>query len=274
MRSIRLTILVSSLLLTLSGCASQTDLVNLQRDTEEFKNRLLKTEQELSGVRSSTRDDVDKTIKSSQKDIDDVRKSTAELQASLEGVRVDMQVLSGKLDDAGVAAKKPADDLALLKEDIERRFTALDDKFTRLAKDMDELKKTQAEAKKEPEKPEALYQGGLDLLKKGETAKAREQLQKFLELYPKNDLAANAHYWIGETWYQEKKYEQAILEFQDVIKNYPDKEKVAAALLKQGLAFHEIKDDKSARYVLRKLAEDYAGTEEGKLAKEKLKQLK
>jgi TolA-binding protein len=61
-----------------------------------------------------------------------------------------------------------------------------------------------------------------------------------------HDLAANAFYWIGETHYSEKSYDQAILAFEKVIKNYPGKEKAPAAMLKQAMAFKALGDGKSA----------------------------
>jgi tol-pal system protein YbgF len=99
-------------------------------------------------------------------------------------------------------------------------------------------------------------------------------LTKFIGLYPNHELAANAHYWLGETYYTEKTYDQAVLEFEKVIKNYPGKEKVPAAMLKQAMAFKGLGDVTSARYVLNKLLESYPHSEEAGLAKVKLKELK
>jgi tol-pal system protein YbgF len=87
-------------------------------------------------------------------------------------------------------------------------------------------------------------------------------------------LAANAHYWLGETYYNEKNYESAILSYQDVIKNYPGKEKVVAAMLKQAMAFNASKDATSAKFVLKKLVEGFPKSEEAKKAKELLKEIK
>ena len=69
----------------------------------------------------------------------------------------------------------------------------------------------------------------------------------------------------------EKKYEQAILAFQDVIKKYPNTGKVPAAMLKQGMSFFAIGDDKSAKYVLKKLTTDYPLSDEATTAAAKLK---
>ena len=57
------------------------------------------------------------------------------------------------------------------------------------------------------------------------------------------------------------------------IKNYPDKEKVASAMLKQGMAFINLKDAKSAKYILKELIKQYPASEEAKRAKDQLKGL-
>jgi tol-pal system protein YbgF len=125
-----------------------------------------------------------------------------------------------------------------------------------------------------PAAPDSLYLKGLDSLKAGDVGAAREQFSKFLEQNPKHELAANAHYWIAETHYSEKNYESAILSYQEVIKNYPGKDKVLAAMLKQAMAFNEIKDEKSARFVLKKLIEGFPKSEEAKKAKVMLQEIK
>ncbi len=277
--------------LTLAGCASKGDLNVVQSDVDEIKGRSFRLEKELAGIRSYVKDELAKQTKDvqteaaklrtgttdqlqgTQKDIDDLRKGTADLQANLDNLKVDMRSLSGKMDDLSLQVKKPGDDLALLREDLERRLTAIDERLKKLEKAGEEAEK-KGGGKDEVQSPEAIYQQGLSALKGGNPQQARELLSRFVSAYPKHELTANAQYWIGETYYSEKNYEQAILEFQQLIKNYPTKEKVPAALLKQGMAFKELGDKKSARYVYNKLVDDYPGSAEAKLAKERLKELK
>lgn len=263
-------------LLVLSGCASQTDMTNLQRDVDEVKSRLLQVDRDLTGVRSSTREDLDKSLKTYQKDIETLRRGTADIQATIESTKVDTQVLTGKLEDVALLAKKPADEVALLREDLDRRLKAVEERMIKLEKGFEEFQKknTEARGKELEQTPDALYQKALDTFRAGEPAKSREMFNRFLELYPQHDLAANAHYWLGETFYAEKKFDQAILEFQQLIKDYPKKEKVPAAMLKQAMAFRELGDAKSSRYVLKKLMEQYPSTEEAQRAKERLKEIK
>jgi tol-pal system protein YbgF len=259
------------LLIALAGCASKNDLEYLRSDFEELKTRLFQNEKEMGSLRSETREGLEKNLKDLQSDMDGMRKREADNQAALDGVKVDMQVLAGKLDDASLAAKKPIDDLSLLKDDTNRRFTALEGRVDKLEQYAEEQKKA---ALAKPENPDELYQKGLDTFKSGDAQKARELLTRFIERNPNHPMVANAHYWLGETYYSEKKYDQAILEFQEIIKNFPDKEKVPAAELKQGMAFKELGDRKSARYLFKKVIDDFPASDEAKIAKEKLKSLK
>jgi tol-pal system protein YbgF len=259
-------------LLALTGCASKSDLDYLRYDVEQMSTRFSKVEKDLGTLRSETKEGVEKNLKGMQADMENVRKGAADLQANLEAMKVDMQVVSGKLDDAALAAKKPAEELAMLRDDMERRFAAVEERLAKLEKGMEEQKKAAVAATEKS--PEALYQKGLETFKNGDPQKARESLAKFVELYPTHDLAANAHYWLGETYYSEKKYDQAILEFQEVIKNFPGKEKVPAALLKQAMAFNALGDVKSARYLYKKLVAEFPTADEAKAAKERLKELK
>ena len=269
-------------MLTFFGCASQAELDSVRRDTDEMKNRIFTIDKGLNEVRGEVKDGVEKSLAGYrqslealqsdmagyQKEMAAIRKGGADLQATLESARVDMQLLTGKVDDVRILAQKPADDVALLKEDLTRRLTALEERLAKMEKGLDEQQKKAAQVEKTPE---YLYQQGYEAMKGGDTVKARELFTNFLSLHPKHNLAANAHYWIGESYYSEKNFELAVLEFQEVIKNFPDKDKAPAAMLKQGMAFKELGDSKSATYILKKLVDDYPKSEEAKTAREKLK---
>lgn len=263
-------------LMIVAGCATRGDLTELQRDLEEMKSRTLKVEKEVGGVRSEAREGLESTLKNYQNDLEQVRKTAADLQATLDSSKVDLQVMGGKMEDLALQAKKPADDLALLREDLERRHAGIEKRLEKIEKSVDDFQKLAAELRdKEAEKtPDAIYQKGIDAYKAGDFAKSREQLSRFIELFPKHELTANAHYWLGETYYSEKTYDQAILEFEKVVKEFPAKPKAPAALLKQAMAFKELDDAKSARFVYKKLIENYPLADEVKVAKEKLKELK
>lgn len=247
------------------------------QDIEEMKSRLLLTEKSISAVKIQAKEIAEQSSGEALKSLEALRKGAADMQVNLDAMRVDVQVMNGKVDDLGLAAKKPFDDISLLKEDTSKSVLAMEEKIKKLDAEMERVNAKLAALSKPPEQPltpENSYKQAFDVFKSGETAKAREMFTKFTEQFPDNKLSANARYWIGETYYLEKNYEQAVLEFQRVIKEYPGKEKVPAAMLKQGLAFKELGDAKSARFIIKDLIDKFPKAEEIPAAKEILLKLK
>jgi len=275
MKTIRL--LMLAVTAGLAGCASQSALDSTRYDVDEIRTRVITLEKNLGGIRNESREGIDAIEKNLKSDVSDVRKLSADIQATIDSTKTEMQAMNGKLDDMGISLKKPAEDLSRYREDADKRIIALEDRILKLQSTLDEYTKKVGElakAKEVPPTPDSLYMKGLDTFKSGDMPAAREIFTRFLEQYPLHDLAANAHYWIGETHYSEKSYEPAILAFQDVIKNYPTKDKVPAAMLKQAMAFNAINDQKSAKYVLKKLGEVFPKSDEAIKAKELLKEIK
>ena len=134
-------------ILILAGCVSKGDFEVMQRDMDELKNRHVALEKDFNVLKTETKEGTDKTLAESQKEIQSLRKEIADLQATLEGAKVDMQVLAGKVDDAAQSAKKPAEDITMLKEDMDRRLTSLETRLANLEKG--------SETKQTPLTPEA-----------------------------------------------------------------------------------------------------------------------
>jgi len=97
--------------------------------------------------------------------------------------------------------------------------------------------------------------------------------QEVLAKFPASELADNSQYWIGESYYAQKDYKQALKEFAKVVENYPKGDKVPAALLKMGFCQQQLGDKPAARSTFKKLIESYPDTEEARLAKDKQKDL-
>jgi tol-pal system protein YbgF len=270
-------IIVAACIVGLAGCASQGALDSTRNDIDAVRTRLYSVEKNLGGIRNESKEGIGAIEKNVKTDVAEVRKLAADIQASIDSTKTDMQAMNGKLDDMSIALKKPTEDLARYREDADKRIIALEDRIIKFQSTLDELTKKvteMAQPKEAAPTPDSVYMKGLDTFKAGDMPAARDIFTKFLEQYPQHDLAANAHYWIGETHYSEKSYEPAILSFQEVIKNYPLKEKVPAAMLKQAMAFKAIDDTKSAKYVLKKLGEGFPKSEEAAKAKELLKEMK
>jgi len=270
-------ILCVPLLLLLSACATVGDMNIVRQDIDETKTRLTLAEKNIAAVKVDAREIAENSTREALKSLDLLRKGTADMQASLDSIRVDFQVMAGKVDDLGIAAKKPYDEISLLKDDTSKSVVAMEGRIAKLEADLTQANlKLAAIAKslEAPPTPENIYNQALVLFKSGETVKARDMFSKFIEQFPNDKLSVNARYWIGESFYREKNYEQAVLEFQRVITEYPGKEKVPAAMLKQGLAFKELGDTKSAKFIIKELIDKFPNAEETPAAKELLLKLK
>jgi tol-pal system protein YbgF len=127
-------------------------------------------------------------------------------------------------------------------------------------------------SKNEDEEQE-LYAVAKKMFDEGDKANARSRFEELIKKYPKSEYAGNARFWIADSYYSEKWFEKAILEYQKVLENYPNSNKVAASRLKQGYAFAELGEKANARLILNELLKKHPDSNEAKLAKEKLKSL-
>ena len=115
------------------------------------------------------------------------------------------------------------------------------------------------------------YDEAWKLLERKDYRAAISRFKEFIKKNPQSEYADNAQYWIGESHYALREFDQAILEFDVVRRKYPKGDKVPAALLKQGFAFAELGDKVDARLILQELTDRFPQSQEAAMAKQKLK---
>jgi len=98
--------------------------------------------------------------------------------------------------------------------------------------------------------------------------------QRFVKDFPSTSLTPNAYYWLGESYYQQKDYVRAMQAFEYVATEFPGNEKVPAALYKLGLAAAETGDLAKSKKNLKRVVEEFGTSDEAKLAKNKLAELR
>ena len=125
---------------------------------------------------------------------------------------------------------------------------------------------------KEPSEVQEDYRGAWQALNGQQYDKAIQQFRTFQRKNPASELADDAQYWIGESYFTRRDYNRAILEYNDVLK-YRKGDKVPAALLRQSQAFVEIGDKTDARLILQKLINDHPNSQQAKDARERLQNL-
>jgi tol-pal system protein YbgF len=118
-----------------------------------------------------------------------------------------------------------------------------------------------------------LYSNGLRDIQTGKYELARSEFLDYLKYYSATDLAANAQFYIGEIAYKQKKYQEAVSEYDKVISNYPKSFRIAPTLLHRGMALVELGQKTSGIRDLREVVRRFPGSEEDRYARGKLKEL-
>src|SRR5262249_52361523 len=88
-----------------------------------------------------------------------------------------------------------------------------------------------------------------------------------------SELADNAQYWIGEIFYAQKKLPEAAAEFEKVAIVNARGDKTASALYKRGLILLEIQKKDEAIAQFQMVVKDFPKTREADLAMQQLQQL-
>jgi tol-pal system protein YbgF len=101
------------------------------------------------------------------------------------------------------------------------------------------------------------FQEGMTLYKQKSLGPARDKFQQFLKDHPKGDKAIEVRYYLADSLLQDKKYDEAIVEFNKVVEGNPKSSFAPPALLKQAQAFKAQGKSKIANLVLEKLIADY-----------------
>ncbi|MGH7770867.1 MAG: tol-pal system protein YbgF [Candidatus Binatia bacterium] len=278
--------------LTVSACATPQQLEMIEREQKRLRAESASTAIESTAVR---------------REFETIRSSLADTRANLNQLQRDLNVLKEKMEEVryqmdGRISQSSREGSQRIKE-LEVRIAKIDDDLKAqgalLKVREEELRILQEAARpgqgskeapvsKGADAPTGIardkvageseavrkdYEEAMKLLDRKDYKTAIVRFRDFLKKFPKSDLADNAQYWIGESHYALKEFDQAILAFDEVERQYPNGDKVPAALLKQGFAFAELGDKVDARLILKKLIDRYPQSQEAVKAKQKLKTL-
>lgn len=257
------------------GCASSRDL---QVATQILDMKITTQEQELKAAQEEMQE-IRKTFKNWEETARVAQRSQADMGADMTVLQTEIQRLRGSVEEmrqalaSGKAGGMPPDAAAKL-EELGLRIQYMEN-FLGIGKPgapagAQEREAAATAASPEKQDMEKGYNEAYEAFKAGKYAESRNLFEKFLAVHGKSEYGDNAQFWIGETYFFEKDYERAILEYEKVIKNYPQGNKVPNALLKQGLSFIELGDKNSAKLLLQRVIDEYPNTSPARIARIKL----
>jgi len=293
-----MTIVLVGVLILVIGCATEEDLIMVQRNLSGKIVQLQERVDRLEDQDVAGQDDL-------KKEVEGLRNRQIEMYNTMEEVRTNTLDSTGKLESEVLrlkrqlaTGKKTSDSAEMetsireLKSNLEeiqanakeiqavdRDLKGMEQRLARVEQFLGMTKAVQAPApaaaKTTPEKsgPDKLYSTALNLYKKGQYDSAQNLFVRFVSMYPKDKNADNSQFWIGECLFKKKEYGKAILEYQKVVENYSKGNKVPDALLKQGMAFKHLGDKTSAKILFQKVRDKYPNSSQSKIAVKELDKL-
>ncbi|MDE3108736.1 MAG: tol-pal system protein YbgF [Acidobacteriota bacterium] len=124
-----------------------------------------------------------------------------------------------------------------------------------------------------PISADTLYRNALRDYTGGNYDLSRQEFSDYIRNFPRNDLASNAQFYLGEIAYAQGDYKGAVAAYETVLQNYPQSFKLGASLLKKGMAEVELGMKISARRDLRDVVKRFPGSDEARRAEAKLRQI-
>jgi tol-pal system protein YbgF len=246
-----------ALVLPLAGCATKGDVQMVQGEVS-----LLRAE---SARRDSTR----------AAQLADVIRLQQSIMDSLSGTRKALTQLKG---DLGTDLYNIQQQLVQLQELTGQSQQRLSELHTQL-----EARGAQINAPTTPgdtaqpqgapnASADQMYEASLTQLRRGSNSTARLGLREMLKNYPTSQHAADAVYFIGQSYASENP-DSAAAYYTQVVDSYPSSPRVSSALYNLGLLAERRKDTAKAREAYQRVVQKYPQSDEAALARDRLKAL-
>ena len=254
-------LLLAALLLSSACITTAQEGEEMRRDIAALKEQLSQ-EQALAKVEHDRLVNENKAKAQQLQDALDQlnrasRKSGADLAVDLEKAQNDVNSVHGQLE----VITHRLDVLEQQGVDREKKIQQVDALVTTHQKEVDKAE--------HPTDKASIYALGKRKLDEGQLGRARELFTQFLRDFHGDELAPNAQYWLAESYYSDRRYEDAQREFGKVTKEWKSSEKVPDALLKIGMSFQALGNCKNALLFYEGVISEHKSAPAAKVAREK-----
>ncbi|PCJ42387.1 MAG: tol-pal system protein YbgF [Alphaproteobacteria bacterium] len=192
----------------------------------------------------------------------------ADLEARIAQIETQLRQLTGRIEESNYQAGQLKQQMAVMARDYEFRLAELEKGGGQTAQHPVVTPQTAPATVAADILPAGTekqqYSYAQKLVTKGQYAKAEVALGEFLKRYPKANLAGNAQYWRGQTYYVRKMYTKATRAFLEGYNNYPKSQKAPAFLLKIGMSLNAMGEKNDACDAYRELASRFPDSMESK----------
>ncbi|HXI14590.1 MAG TPA: tol-pal system protein YbgF [Thermoanaerobaculia bacterium] len=258
--------------LLLSACVSSSDLQKLSNQISDVQDDVAALKRE-----ASSKDEVEKVNSRLAQQTTTILKSAADVTVKIDQMDEKLQNTQGSIEQSNYRIDKIVQQLTGVQRDVDelKMIRAAQQQATTGQPMADEVTVQAPPAPASPagQDPLQTYQGAFRDYQRGNYDLAIAGFSDYLKSNPNTDLSDNALYWIGESLFSQKKYREAIEQFDSVITRFPKSAKVSGALLKKGLSYIETGQKAQGIVQLQYVVHEHSTTQEASLARQKLKSL-
>jgi tol-pal system protein YbgF len=123
----------------------------------------------------------------------------------------------------------------------------------------------------DPANEEAAYGVAFEALKQKDYVESARLFKSFIDTYPQAQLAPNAWYWLGESYYVTQNYEIAQKSFEGLLSQFPDSNKVPDGMLKLGYCQAQLGQKDRARNSFNEVLRLYPMSDAARFAQSQLR---
>jgi tol-pal system protein YbgF len=222
-RRLYIVTIILSLLILLVGCGGGKKVKLLEEQLTEEQTRSAQLEQELAVLRNQLTE-VQNADRDWEEQLQTKDATIAEQEESLNELRLQNMELKTNLEEQPAKPAAPKESVTYTGD------------------------------------YEVDYQNALDAFNKKWYAQAASTFKSLVQADRNHKLADNAQFWLGECYYAQKQFENALAEFEKVFA-YPKSNKGDAAQLKIGLCWLQLGKTEEAKEQLVRLLSTYPSSE-------------
>jgi tol-pal system protein YbgF len=232
------------------------DRISIQ--VEELKTEVMLLERQVSSMQET------------------FNKTNGELRTLITQMTDNISNIRQAQSSVATSSTDAATQVSAVKEQItatNQRLERLSEQFAQLKKVIEDIPKQPVIGNITPGNAEQLFAAAYGDYSRGNYPLAMSEFKQYVETYPSSELADNAQYWIGEILYGEKKLPEAISEYERVAIVSPNGDKTPVALYKRGLVLLELGNKDQAVQQFQAVLKNYPKSSEANLAMQQIQQL-
>ena len=233
--SILLFVAIALVCTSLPAFAANKDMIQLQTQVQALQEQMARMQQSFDERMGVMRNLVEQTT-------DNINKMSVNVDTLNKSLQQQNADSAGRLDQVSSQVQSLHDSVDELKA-----------RMNNVSKQLSDMAAGQQNLNANPNQPppggaaniqappaDVLYNNALRDYNAAKYQLAQQEFADYVKFYGNTDLAGNAQFYIADIEYRQGNYQQAVVEYDKVLEQYPGGNKAAAAQLKKGYALLEL----------------------------------